>query len=62
MMTNVKDVGIGVSYSDVQSTGSIKAIVNLEKATLFCYGMWWVRVLRLSMEAEGLNLLDICYK
>ena len=31
MMKNVKDDGIGVSYPDVQSTGSINAIVNLEK-------------------------------
>ena len=31
MMKKVRDVGIGVSYPDVQSTGSINAIVNLEK-------------------------------
>ena len=31
MMKNVKDGGIGVSYPDVQSTGSSNAIVNLEK-------------------------------
>jgi hypothetical protein len=31
MMKNDKDIGTGVSYPDVQSTGSINAIVNLEK-------------------------------
>jgi hypothetical protein len=40
MMKNVKDVGIGVSYPDVQSTGSINAIVNLEKGDVIL--LWHV--------------------
>jgi hypothetical protein len=37
-------------------------LLILKKATMFCFDIWWVWVLRLSMETEGQNLLDICDK